>query len=149
MKEKRKNSFPGLAAILIIGWAVPGAGHWLMNQRLRGIIFFIAIELTFLVGIAIGGIAVVDPHESIAWFLAQLANGGACLLTTGVRAAVHAHLYQPGLPLVEQSEAYKAVFVGIFARSTEIGRIYTGVAGMLNALVAFDAVFRSLAGKEK
>jgi len=119
--------FP-LAAVL--AWLVPGAGHFYLGLRKRGLLLFIFIELTFFMGLYIGTLRIVKPAESMFWFLAQIFAG----LNTIV-----AHLWSTTLPrpyagastlLVRDWSYYMAV-------------LYTGIAGLLNLLTVFDSVIRA------
>jgi len=47
--------------VAIAGWLVPGLGYWLIGQRARGTSIGVTVVLTFLAGILIAGIRVVDP----------------------------------------------------------------------------------------
>jgi len=60
--------FP-LAAVL--AWLVPGAGHFYLGLRKRALLLFIAIELTFFIGLYIGTLRIVDPAQSMFWFMAR------------------------------------------------------------------------------
>ncbi|HEX4769252.1 MAG TPA: DUF6677 family protein [Bryobacteraceae bacterium] len=41
--------------VVLLGWAVPGAGHLLLGRRGRGAIIFATVLLTFAVGLAMRG----------------------------------------------------------------------------------------------
>ncbi|MGA2582865.1 MAG: DUF6677 family protein [Tepidisphaeraceae bacterium] len=45
----------------ICAWLIPGWGYWLLGQRVRAITVCVTIVVLFLMGIAIGGIRVMDP----------------------------------------------------------------------------------------
>ncbi len=114
--------FP-LAAVL--AWLVPGAGHFYLGLRKRALLLFIAIELTFFIGLYIGTLRIVDPAQSMFWFVAQVLAG----LNTIV-----AHLWSTSseatTPLVRNWSYHLAV-------------LYTGIAGLLNLLAVFDTVIRA------
>ena len=112
--------FP-LAAVL--AWLVPGAGHFYLGLRKRALLLFIAIELTFFIGLYIGTLRIVDPAQSMFWFVAQVLAG----LNTIV-----AHLWSTSSsgPLIRDWSYHMAV-------------LYTGIAGLLNLLAVFDTVIRA------
>jgi len=106
----------------ILAWLVPGAGHWYLGRRDRAAIIFAAVCATFLLGVLLGGVEVVDPGYSAAWFCAQVLAGLPALISV---AAQH-----PGL-----SPGY--------GRGVDIGQIYAGVAGLLNLLCIVDVLMPS------
>ena len=40
----------------LLGWALPGAGHFYIGERTRGAVIFVTIALTFLLGLWVGSI---------------------------------------------------------------------------------------------
>ncbi len=143
--------------IALAGWLVPGLGYYLIGERKRALIAGVAIFLTFIAGILIGGIRVIDvpgygpdgkPRMVTInkvetwrlqanffgeimykpWYIAQSMAGPANVLATwGSIAAGTAE------PPVRPSTA----------RIFDIGTLYTAVAGMLNLLVIIDATYRA------
>jgi hypothetical protein len=108
----------------VLGWAVPGLGHWVMGDRVRGAIVFGAIGLTFWVGLAVGGVrSTIDPLNNRAWFAAQICCGGHTVAALVLRRAIPDRLpYTSGWPALD------------------IGIVYTGVAGLLNLLAVLDLI---------
>src|SRR5580765_6817329 len=51
---QRITSLPP-AVILIAGWLVPGAGHFLLKKWIRGLLLFISIVAMFGIGLALKG----------------------------------------------------------------------------------------------
>ncbi len=119
--------FP-LAAIL--AWLVPGAGHFYLGLRKRAVLLFIAIELTFFIGLYIGTLRIVNPAQSMFWFLAQI--------LTGLNTIV-AYLFSTTLP----SPYPDATVTVIYNWSYYMAVLYTGVAGLLNLLAVFDTIIRA------
>jgi len=119
--------FP-LAAIL--AWLVPGAGHFYLGLRKRAVLLFIAIELTFFIGLYIGTVRIVDPAQSMFWFLAQILTG----LNT-----IIAYLFSTTLP----SSYPDATVTVIYDWSYNMAVLYTVVAGLLNLLAVFDTIIRA------
>jgi TM2 domain-containing membrane protein YozV len=64
---------PLLAAAL--AYLVPGAGHFYLGRKVRGIIIFLVIGGTFWTGMAIGGPLTMDYYNDRIWFFAQMCNG--------------------------------------------------------------------------
>lgn len=116
-----------------LAWLVPGLGHIYLGHRGRGIICFVVIIVTFWSGVAIGGVqSTVAPQARKLWFVAQLGTGGNTLAAYALHYRVDPKTARSGtIALVAPWSA------------SEIGVHYTGVAGLLNLLVIFDAVARA------
>jgi hypothetical protein len=122
----RPSKFRHMVCV-VLGLALPGLGHWVLGQRARGAIIFVAIGLTFWIGLAIGGVrSTIDPVNNRAWFVAQICCGTHTLGALALARAVPDRLpYRIGWP------------------SLDLGVVYTGVAGLLNILVVLDLVARA------
>ena len=130
--------------VALAGWLLPGAGYWLIGQRVRAITVGVTILVVFILGILIGGIRVVQAPDLTApgnmmqrvlarpWFIGQVLTG-----PVGVGAAFLSD---------KAAEAYPGIEAK--ARLAEIGTLYTAVAGMLNLLTIIDASYRA-AGAER
>lgn len=132
MAEKQiKNEFL-IYFITLAAWLVPGLGHWLLGHRQRAVVIFLAICSTFALGILLGGLEMIDPHKSTAWFCAQV--------LTGIPALISVKLQNPEI-------------AAGYGRGIDIGQVYAGVAGLLNLLCILDVLMRShnatLSGKAK
>jgi hypothetical protein len=117
-----KSSLPSLGFLFftgILGWWVPGAGHWIVGRHKHAVIIFISLTFAFSLGIYIGSIAAIDARTP--WYWAQLLYSPA--------AAYIAHL------------SGSVYHLDSYGRPREIGEIYTGVAGMLNLLCVINAVY--------
>jgi hypothetical protein len=113
-------------------WLLPGAGHLLIGDRQRGIIFLVVITLTFWTGVAIGGVKnTVSPADRTLWFAGQICAGGHSLAALAWSSTI-----QP------QKGEYPASIIG-YGRSEEVSVVYTAIAGMLNILVILDAMVRA------
>ncbi len=55
-----KKSVPLPIVAVLLAWLIPGAGHFYLGRRVRGIIIFLVIAVTFWAGIAMGGAMTVD-----------------------------------------------------------------------------------------
>lgn len=147
----------------LAGWIVPGLGYVLIGERGRGLIAGVTILLTFVFGLLIGGIRVVDvpgydtygnattvniggaPVWTVRarftnevlnkpWYMAQTLVGPVNFAATwGSLQTAQAKDPDTGEQLHRQSTA----------RIADIGTLYTAVAGMLNLLVIIDAAYRS------
>jgi uncharacterized membrane protein YdcZ (DUF606 family) len=125
-KLNRPYKAPYFAAFL--AWLVPGAGHLYLGQRMKAVVFFVAIVGTFVAGMALGRFRIVDVPHSVQdpnfWvFLGQLCTG----LVTAVFHMIRTTM--PGEPP--------------FEHITNVARLYSYIAGLLNLLVVFDAFTRT------
>lgn len=133
MAQQETTSIVRMPIAGLLTWLVPGLGHIYLGDRSRGLVLFVAIAATFWAGVAIGGVkGTVAPHSRKLWFVAQLCTGGNTLAAYGLHYAVDP----------KSARSAKPVFGGHWA-SAEIGVHYTGVAGLLNLLVMFDAIARA------
>ena len=118
--KARKNYSVFLLIVALAGWLVPGAGFYLLNEKKRAIIIFIAITLTFCTGLYVGSVGVVDPVGSWPWYIAQIMSSPF--------VALLGHISAGG--------GY-----AVYGRPNEIGQLYTSVAGLLNLLCVICAVY--------
>ncbi len=115
-----------LAIVGLVAWAIPGAGHFAIKERKRAIIIFVTITLTFLIGLYVGSIAVVDSVGAWPWYIAQMMTSPA--------VGILAHITKTG-QYVSYGKPY------------DIGQIYTSIAGMLNLLCIISAVYMAYSGR--
>jgi hypothetical protein len=125
-------SFFHMPAIALLAWAVPGAGHLALGQRVRGTVLLITIALTFWTGVAVGGVKnTVNPRDRTWWFMAQVCAGAHPFLAIAWGSRIE---------LPEDGDPTEYIAYG---QSEEISIVYTGIAGMLNVLVILDALGRA------
>ncbi|MBN2181105.1 MAG: hypothetical protein JW715_04265 [Sedimentisphaerales bacterium] len=109
-----------LVVVGLLAWLVPGGGHLAINKKKHAVIIFVTIALTFCTGLYIGSIGVINPVGAKPWFLAQLMNTPAVM----------------ALAKISRAGGY-----AVYARPSEIGQIYTSIAGLLNLLCIVNAVY--------
>jgi hypothetical protein len=138
--SRPSNSFPP-PLVALAGWLIPGAGYWLIGQRVRAITVGVTILVLFTLGILIAGMRVVQapdmsgPGSTLQrvlqrpWFIGQVLSGPVGLISAYISEQL------------SQSPTYRAVEAK--ARLAEIGTLYTAVAGMLNLLTIIDASHRA------
>ena len=133
MTEQQTPLMHRMPIAAFLAWLVPGLGHIYVGHRGRGIICLVTIIVTFWSGVAIGGVqSTVAPRARKLWFVAQLGTGGNTLAAYALHCRVDPETARSGTVAV----------VALWSAS-EIGVHYTGVAGLLNLLVIFDAVARA------
>ena len=118
--RSRENHILFLLLVGLAGWIVPGGGHALLRANRHAIIIFATIVLTFVAGLYIGSIGVINPVGAKPWYLAQILNSPAVALLGHVSA--------------------KQDFA-VYGKPSEIGQIYTSIAGLLNLLCIVNAVY--------
>ena len=112
---------PGtLALVCVVAWAIPGAAHFWLGRRQKGLVFFVALMALFLLGLQLHGrIFAIDLQEPLGT-LSAVANLGL------------------GLPWVIARIA-GAGTGQVTALTYEYGNTFLIVAGLLNSLVVLDA----------
>jgi uncharacterized protein DUF6677 len=120
-ERARAAAEPGTLVLLCLAaWMVPGAGHFWLGRRQKGLVFLVALSLLFAIGLLLNGrifpfdmaeplvalAAVADVGLGLPWIVAKLAAAGGGLVT---------------------------------AVTYEYGNTFLIVSGLLNFLVVLDA----------
>ncbi len=113
----------------LLGWLVPGLGHFSLRKFWRGAIFFACISCMIALGLVMGGKIYSFQTENPLTILAFFSDIGNGLLY------ITSRFFSIGL-----GELKKTTF--------EFGTAYIAGAGLLNYLVALDA-FDIASGKKK
>lgn len=160
MAKRNKKSKPLWFIALVLAWLIPGAGHYYVGQKIRGIILMVTIAALFWAGVAMGGVMTVDSHYESWWFAAQSITGIHGLIGWYRQEQVYKSLSsdlesrtenanRPGRPGREQMTMDHQLQQRGLVLATPTGsivRAYTGVAGMLNLMCIFDAVMLCFLG---
>jgi len=109
-----------LTTVGLAAWLVPGGGHFLLDEKRRAAVIGVTVVLTFLVGLYVGSVGVIDPIGAKPWYAAQLMNSPAIFFLGRLGATGEYPVY---------------------GRPGEIGQIYTSIAGLLNLLCIVNAVY--------
>src|SRR5579863_3071639 len=115
--SKRQQGFVYLP--LILGWLVPGAGHFLIRKWGRGLLLAASILAMFVLGIAMQGKVYSSAHD-ILDILGLVGDLGSGLMYLVTRA----------LGLGADSEQ---------VTTADYGTRFIVVAGLLNVIAAVDA----------
>lgn len=115
-----------LLVVGLVAWAIPGGGHFLIKEYKRSGIIFVTIALTFLVGLYIGSVGVIDPIGSKPWYIPQM------MTTPAVGFLGH----------LTKTQGYVC-----YGKPNDIGQIYTSVAGMMNLLCVISSVYMAYCGR--
>lgn len=121
MPNRPPAAEPGrAAAVCVLAWALPGAGHLWLGRSSKGLVFLAALPLMFAIGLGLDGeLFAVDPSRPLVALagLADLGIGAPYLLARALGAGGG----------------------DVAAGTYEYGNTFLVVAGLLNALVALDA----------
>ncbi len=126
MKKTATDHTLLLIIVAILSWAIPGGGHFFIKQRKRGIVIFLTITLTFLMGLYIGSIGVIQSTPLNFWYVGQVFVSPAVMIIGAVTASGDYTVY--GKPF-------------------EIAQIYTLTAGLMNLLAIISAVYMAYTGR--
>ena len=118
--RSKENHTLFLLTVGLLAWLIPGAGHLLINQKKHAIIIFATIILTFCSGLYVGSIGVINSVGAKPWYVAQIMNSPMVA----------------ALGFLTKNGDYP-----VFGRPSEIGQIYTSIAGLLNLLCILNAVY--------
>ncbi len=122
-----------LIVVGLAAWALPGGGHFIIKERKRGIIIFVTVTLTFLAGLYVGSIAVIDRVGAKPWYAAQIMTSPVVGLVANVTET-------------SVTEGGERRYVS-YGRCHDVGQIYTSIAGMLNLLCIISAVYMTWCGR--
>ena len=152
---------------IILAWAVPGLGHFLVGEKGRGLLFAIVIHGLFALGMLIGGIRAINPPDQPIWTYTQYLAGWPMLVAGrvekdwmpqgdqhGSKFDQLVQEYESERPTpaddsqIPQRKAYaqkmfeKYPILTYHPKVQDVGSVYCGIAGMLNLLVMFDVLLR-------
>lgn len=105
---------------MVLAYLVPGAGHFYLGYRARGLVFFTIVTLLFMIGISIDGslYTLQESGGSLLKILASFGSMGAGLLYLVARA------------LGPHGDVRSITF--------EYGTTFTLTAGLMNLLLVLD-----------
>lgn len=106
--------------VLVAGWLIPGAGHFLVRKWIRGTLLFLAIFFMFVIGIALQG-KIYTPNTGELLDMLNFAGD----LGTGL-LYVMARVFDMGATSVQLATA-------------DYGTKFIVVSGLLNIVAAVDA----------
>ncbi|MCH2570986.1 MAG: hypothetical protein MK103_06415 [Planctomycetes bacterium] len=134
--------------LFLISWLIPGMGHICQGRTQKGLLFLVLLWGSFFYGMYLGEWQVVyfrfGNGETRFSYFAQIGIGAAAL--PGLVQGWRAEKEQGPFPLFgrfqfppekkELDELHNRL-----GRWLDLGTLYTMVAGLLNILVVFDALW--------
>lgn len=135
---------PIVAAVL--GWLVPGLGHFYQRRTAKGLLFMISILAIFFYGLFISGGRAVYASW-VEWdqrlpYLCQVGVGLPALpalvqtnLVRNDKEPLMGGIMAPPRDPAELNDWYRTR-----NRYLELGTVYTMIAGLLNVLAIYDAL---------
>jgi len=127
-RNTKENHIMFLLIVGFLAWLIPGAGHFVINEKKRAAIIFIAIVLTLCAGLYVGSIGVIEIYGKAALYVK-----GAQIMNPPVVLVLGRHTAGGAYP--------------VYGWPSEIGQVYTMTSGLLNLLCIVNAVY--LAHRQK
>jgi len=115
----RRPRCPSATITILLGWIVPGLGQLYVGRPGKAAWFFLWVVGTFALGLYLTGFAGVHREREALWLIAQSFCGGPTAASLWWTRDV--------VPLARLA-------------TYDVGLLYTGVAGLLNAIVLSDAL---------
>ena len=114
---------------VLLGWILPGAGHFSIGHRRRGLLILSGVIFLVFCGVLVGGIDAVDHKNDGLWFIAQVWCGP---IVVGIDLMNQA--WVASLPTSQ-----RATLVGL-SHANEIGTLFIAMAGLMNFVVLLDVL---------
>jgi uncharacterized protein DUF6677 len=130
------------AVSCLLAWVVPGGGHLYLGRRNRGIVFFLVVLATFLLGCLSDGHAYLIDREQPLTYLATFTNIATGPIELFSRFATYDRLVYrlpPGDNSPEQARLLEAMRKKVKMIGDEYGTTYLLTAGLMNILLMLDA----------
>lgn len=136
---------------IVLTWLIPGSGHLYLGKKLRAVVFFLVVHMTFLLGFATDGrFFLVDKRQPFMSYLQTITNIAAGPLDIAGR------IYVYGAPAYflprEEGTRYNALMSRMRNRMTSnhsaYGTAYLLTAGLMNMLLMLEVFDISIGRKE-
>ncbi len=121
-RYSKGNKVLFLLIVGLLAWLIPGAGHFVLEEKKRATIIFVTIVLTFCTGLYIGSIGVIDLSGTAALYVK-----GAQIMNPPVAVVLGYYTNGGNYP--------------VYGWPNEIGQVYTMTSGLLNLLCIVNAVY--------
>jgi hypothetical protein len=131
MNRKNATADPGAGlqpvpyfGTLVLGWLVPGLGHFLLGYRLRGLLIAVALVGTFWIGEKVLGEGLAVSREVHPVFFGLQAGNGLSAIAAELIHGKPAH-----------PDANQTTRIIEMPEHVNLGILFCSVSGLLNALV--------------
>jgi TM2 domain-containing membrane protein YozV len=123
----------------VLAWLLPGAGHFYLGRRLRGISFLAIVLITYVLGLSLDGRAYIADRLHPLTYLATFANIGLGPLDILERRATYGELVWR-LPQGPAGEVLlDRMRDRVRSGRSEYGTTFLLTAGLMNLLLILDA----------
>jgi hypothetical protein len=103
---------------ILLGWLVPGLGHWKIGQKARGMFFGVPLVALFLAGLLLSDFRCVSPFDRHPiWALTQIPGGALTIVTAALTSSL----------TIQRDNSYYSA-----------GCLYVAVACLLNLVALCD-----------
>ncbi|MEI7658223.1 MAG: DUF6677 family protein [Phycisphaerae bacterium] len=138
-------------ASLVAAIVLPGLGHFIGGERLRGLLIAVGVLGLFFGGMLIGGIDVIDSREDRVWFFGQALVGPTAFAVDWAHQTQfkvidpNTKQLRTAFPGEGRDASGMAVPGGTppniksINKVNDIGTLYATIAGMLNLICILDA----------
>jgi hypothetical protein len=127
----------------LLGWLLPGAGHYFLGHRGLAVVFFIAISVPYAIGLALGGVKNFASPSANHWlFLSELPVAGYTVPAYFASQAIERSL----MARRERGETIDLTHYVAYYPASDVAQIYLATAGLLNILAIIDAIARAQTG---
>jgi hypothetical protein len=128
-----------LSVICVLGWLIPGMGHFLVKRPKHGFTFLVLITILFLWGLTLGARLYQYETQQPLTFFAMIAQMGMGAIYVAIRAIASYARIHPDFALYGFAEGFRFGDGYMEAISYDYGNTFAIVAGLLNFLVVLDA----------
>ena len=122
-----------------LAWLLPGAGHFFLGRRRRGLAFLGIVLTTYLVGLGLDGRAYLADREHPLTALATFANVGIGPLDLLQRHATYDRFVWLLPPGPAREPLLAAMRARVRSRHSDYGSAFLLTAGLMNLLLILDA----------
>ena len=131
-----------VALACVLAWLLPGAGHFYLGRRAKGLVFLCIVLITFLTGLALNGRVYLATADQPLSYLATFAN-----LALGPLDLIGRQLSYERIIYVFPRETDRMLYQDILDRTRarilavthEYGTTFILTAGLMNILLILDA----------
>ena len=131
-----------VAIACVLAWAVPGAGHFYLGRRARGLVFLAVVLTTFLTGLALQGRVYLASADQPLSYLATFANVSLGPLDLIGRQMCYDRIlyaFPPESDRARYQDILDRTRARILAVTNEYGTTFILTAGLMNILLILDA----------